>query len=459
MPPGNSSARSIAVLGAGITGLTAAFRLTQRGHRVRLFESSDRIGGVIRTEIADQWLIESGPNSLLASDEAVTSLIHELGLGPELLPASPSARNRYIVRQGKLIAAPLSPPALLRSKLFSPGAKLRIVAEMLQRPRVRNGDVTLEEFVRDHFGQEVVDYGLNPFVSGVYAGNPRKLSAQHAFPKLWEAERKHGSFLRAQMAAAKSSPRKSSSGIVSFRRGLHALPDALAARLPAGALSLNARVHALVRGVQWNIQWQSGGVVENSDFDAAVVALPADALAQLRFGPRSERLLASLDTIEHPPVSSLFLGFRRQDVGHPLDGFGLLVPEFERRSVLGVLFSSTLFPGRAPDGHVALTVLVGGTRNPELARLPPDALLATVEPDLQQLLGVRSPPVFQRYSFWPRAIPQYDVGYERHLKTIADVERANAGLRIGGQARDGISVPACIAAGEKLAASFGPPSA
>ncbi|MGH7944457.1 MAG: protoporphyrinogen oxidase [Opitutaceae bacterium] len=466
------SSKSIAVLGGGITGLTAAFRLTQRGHPVRLFEATNRIGGAIRTECADGWLIEAGPNSLLAGDPAVTALIDELGLGQERVAASPQARKRYIVRNGKLMAAPLSPPALLRSALFSTGAKFRVVRELLRRRVTRTGDVSLEEFGRDHFGQEIVDYGLNPLVGGVYAGTPKNLSARHAFPKLWQAEQTHGSLLRAQIGAARSTAGKTPAGIISFRRGLQSLPDAIAARLPDETLLLNARVEALeaVAGSGWTVIWNDGASSRTDAFDAVIAALPAPALAQLRFRSHAsgakpeterrqddhaklagERLLASLDAIEHPPVSSLFLGYRREDVAHPLDGFGILVPEMEQRSILGVLFSSTLFPGRAPDGAVALTVLVGGTRSPDLAGRSKEALLATVEPDLRQLLGVRGPVVFQRHTFWPRAIPQYNLGYERHLETMANVERTHRRLHIGGQARDGISLPACIAAGERLA--------
>jgi oxygen-dependent protoporphyrinogen oxidase len=450
----SSSAKSIAVLGAGITGLTTAYRLTQRGHRVRLFEISGRTGGAIRSELQEGWLIESGPNSILAGDSSLAALIDELGLSSEVVTANQAARNRYIVRRGVPIAAPLSPPALLTSPLFSLGAKARLISEMLARPRVRLGDVSLEEFIGSHFGQEVVDYALNPFVTGVYAGNPRKLSARFAFPKLWEMEQQHGSLIRGQVAVARIRRERGNAGIISFRRGLQTLTDCLAAKLPPPTIVLNARVEALVPGTPWNVVWHDGATTLTKTFDGIIATVPAPALAQLRFGPLGERPLASLDAIEHPPVSSLFLGYRREQVKHPLDGFGVLVPQVERRSVLGVLFSSSLFPGRAPAGHVALTVLVGGTRDPDIARLPTDNLLRAVEPDLQHLLGVAGPPQFQHHTFWPRAIPQYNLGYDVHLETMAAAERTYRGLFVGGQARDGISVPSCIAAGNRLAAQI-----
>ncbi len=443
---------SIAILGAGVTGLTAAYRLTQRGHRVRVFESSARVGGAIRTEIDGDWLIESGPNTLLAGDPALAALLDEIGLKPERLAASATARHRYLVRGGRVRALPASPPAFLTSPFFSVGARLRIVSEFLVRPRVRLADLSLADLVRDHFGQEVVDYALNPFVAGVYAGNPARLSARHAFPQLWEHEQRHGSLLRGQLAAAKTHRERRGAGIISFRRGLQMLPDALAAHLPAGTVALNARLEALVPGAPWSIVWHDGATTHTEHADTVLAALPAPALAQLRFGTLGERPLASLEAIEHPPVASLFLGYRREQVAHPLDGFGLLVPEVEQRSFLGVLFSSSLFPGRAPAGHVALTVIVGGTRQPATARLPVDRLLATIAPDLRELLGVTGAPVFQRHTFWPRAIPQYNLGYERHLETMTATERAHRGFWIGGQARDGIALPACIAAGERLAA-------
>jgi oxygen-dependent protoporphyrinogen oxidase len=448
----STSSQSIAILGAGVTGLTAAYRLMQRGFTVRVFAASDRVGGAIRTDISGEWLSEAGPNTLLGHAPATNVLIDELGLSAERTPAQPAAKNRYIVRRGVPVALPRSPGTLLISPLFSLGAKLRLLAEWRHRPLVRAADLSLQSFIHSHFGQEFVDYALNPFVTGIYAGDPAKLSAQYAFPQLWAMERTHGSLLRGQLVAARMTPRPKPRGIFSFRRGLQTLPDTLAARLPAGSLALGCRVEHLQPGPPWRISWIEGGSPHSAPFDQVIAALPAPALARLRFGPAATTPLASLDRIEHPPLTSLFLGFHRAQVAHPLDGFGLLVPAAEKRTILGVLFSSTLFPGRAPAHHVGLTVLIGGTRQPDLAQLSPEHTLAAITPDLQELLGVVGPPVFSRHTFWPQAIPQYNLGYADHLLTMQITEEAFPGFLIGGQARDGIALPACLAAGEALAA-------
>jgi oxygen-dependent protoporphyrinogen oxidase len=447
------SPKSVAVLGAGVTGLTAAYRLLKLGHRVRVFEQSAHVGGSVRTEEVDGWLVEAGPNSLLSGERAADALIDELGLAPERLAADPAAKNRYIVRRGRAIAAPVAPPALITSPLFSAGAKLRLISELWSKRRVRSTDVSLAEFVASHFGQEFVDYALNPFVGGVYAGNPAKLSARHSFPKLWELEQSHGSIIRGQIALAKERRARGEAraGIFSFRHGLQTITDTLAQRISPGAIALNAKLDAIVPGDRWSVVWHDDTATHTQVYDLVVAALPAPALAQLRIGTLGERPLAALQLIDHPPVSSLFLGFRRDQVTHPLDGFGVLVPEIEKRAVLGVLFSSSLFPGRAPLGHVALTVMVGGSRQPELARLPTDKLIEAVRRDLAELLGASGEPVFVRHNFWPRAIPQYNLGHEHFLAGMAAIEKQFPGLFIGGQARDGIAVPACMAAGEKLA--------
>jgi oxygen-dependent protoporphyrinogen oxidase len=452
---GNSSAQPpIAIIGGGITGLAAAHRLARQGRAFRLFEASARLGGNIRTERDGGWLLEAGPNSLQLTP-AVAALCTELGLQP--LPASPEAKNRYILRDGVPLAAPASPPGFLISPLFSPLGRLRALGDLLRRPVARPADISLADFGAAHFGRELVDYGLSPFVSGVYAGDIHKLSARHSFPSLWSAERVHGSIIRGMMAASKARrARGEPSGpppIVSFAEGLETLPRALAARLPAGSVELDARVNRLVPGRPWTLSWsRPGQPAQTETFAGVILALPAAALASLSVGADGKHPLGGLGVIEYPPVSSLFLGFKRDQVTHPLDGFGLLIPPVEHRVPLGVLFNSTLFPGRAPAGHVALTVMTGGALRPELARLDDTALLTRVRGDLAEILGVGGEPVFVRRHVWPRAIPQYNLDYERFLDLIARTEADLPGLLVGGHIRDGISVPACLAAGEKLAA-------
>ncbi|MGA3007501.1 MAG: protoporphyrinogen oxidase [Opitutaceae bacterium] len=445
----SNQSKRIAIIGGGITGLTAAWRLHSRGHRVRLFEAGERLGGAVRSERSDGWLVEAGPNTIQVGAGEIGALLDELGLGEKKLAANPAAKNRYLVRGGRLHALPASPSALLKSKLFSFSGKVRALADFLAPRLARTEDLSLAEFVRTHFGQELVDYALEPFVAGIFAGDPEMLSTRHSFPPLLEIERTHGSLLRGQIALARQRRAQGAPPpqLLSFPDGLQTVIETLAAALPAGTIALRAKIDAIQPGPPWRITWQEGACV--ADADAVILAIPAPALVRLHIGGGLP--LADLSTIEYPPVASLFLGFKREQVTHPLDGFGLLVPKRESLPMLGVLFSSTMFPGRAPAGHVGLTVMAGGARQPELARLLPDALLTAVMPGLRSLLGVRGNPVFARHTAWPHAIPQYNLGYERFHDVMASVEKSFPGLLIGGHVRDGIALSACITSGLRLA--------
>jgi oxygen-dependent protoporphyrinogen oxidase len=256
------------------------------------------------------------------------------------------------------------------------------------------------------------------------------------------------------IAAAKARKARGESGvapIVSFPDGLQTITDTLAVRLPPGALQLDTAVETIIPGRPLRLVWKRAGQTGSGEFDAVVLALPASGLAQLTFGALGERPLAVLEGIPQPPVSSLFLGYRREQVAHPLDGFGGLVPAKERREVLGILFSSTLFPHRAPEGHVGVTVFVGGTRQPENARLATPELLRRIAGDLRDLIGATGEPAYVRHTVWPRAIPQYVLGYERYREAMEAAERDVPGLFIGGNVRDGISLPDCVKSGAALA--------
>lgn len=451
----SSAPNSVAVIGGGITGLTTAYRLNQAGIRVTLFEASPRLGGPVCSTRDGDWLIESGPNSIQENSAELTQLISDLGLDAQRSAARPEAKNRYILRDGTPVAAPTSPGAFFGSKLFSPGTKTRLLAEVLKRPKIRPADISLADLIRDHFGEEIVDYGVNPFVSGVYAGNPEKLSARYAFPSLWKIERETGSIIRGQIKAAKAKrARGEATGappIISFREGLGMLPNALAAHLPSESIELNAQVKGLTPGQRWSVSWQRDGQPHVDSFDRVVLALPAHALSRLTIDSLGERPLAELAEINYPAVSSLFLGYRREQVAHPLDGFGMLIPQVEHRQMLGVIFSSALFTGRAPEGHVALTLMFGGVHRRDLGEATAETLLPIAQRELADLLGVKGDPVFTRAHRWPRAIPQYELGYGRFLEAMTRCENQHPGLFIGGHTREGIALTACIASGENLA--------
>ncbi len=363
-PPG----LPIAVLGAGITGLSAAWHLRRAGAAVVLFEASDRVGGVIESIREDGWLRETGPNSVLEGPPELADAIAATGLESRRLYAGEAAKNRFVVRDGRLQPMPASPGSFLRTRLFSSRAKLRLATELFRARGRRSAEESVAEFTVRRLGREFLDYAIDPFVGGVYAGDPGRLSVRHAFPKLLALEQEHGSLLRG--AIAKRNSRGGPAGrLFSFPDGLAELPLALARELGA-AVRRRTPVLALRRqDGAWAVVHERGGETRTERFAAVICALPGDALARLRIEgvPNAGGLSALLD-IEHPPVATVFTGFRREDVTHPLDGFGLLAPQVEHRRILGTLFSSSLFPQRAPAGHVALTTFVGGSRQPALGR-------------------------------------------------------------------------------------------
>lgn len=444
---------SVAVVGAGLTGLTAALRLKQRGNRVVVYEASDRIGGSIKSERRDGYLPELGPSTLAAPAGAVASLLTELGLDDSKVTASPAARHRYVVRKGRLVRLPMSPPELLTSRLLSNVAKLAIFGE----PLIEAGDSPLEEsvaaFVRRRFNQEVVDYVANPLLAGIFAGDPEQLSVRHAVPQLHALERTHGSVMKAfvQMMRARREAGHGASGpggVISFRNGLQELPDALGRELTS-EIRLRASVTQLRKGPRG---WTVGAAFQTPElYDAVVYAAPAHSLDEIDLDLPGGEKLSTLASIVHPPVAVLALGFRRDQVSHPLDGFGFLVPEVERRRVLGAVFSSTLFPDRAPEGHVMVTVFVGGTRDPDLVQADPQTLTARVLDDLRPLLGTQGDPTFRALQVWPKAIPQYVLGYGRFKEIAEDAERRNQGLVLAGTYKDGISLGDAILSGEQAA--------
>jgi oxygen-dependent protoporphyrinogen oxidase len=342
---------------------------------------------------------------------------------------------------------------LLTSRLFSNSAKLAIFGEPLLEASDSAVDESVAAFVRRRFNQEVVDYLANPFVAGTFAGDPEQLSLRHALPRLQALERTQGSLVKAFVQMMKGH-RANSQGqggpgsVMSFRDGLQELPDALGREL-----SSEVRLRSPVTQLRQSPRgWTVGAAFQTPElYDAVIYAAPAYSLDEIDLDLLGGERLSTLSSIVHPPVAVLALGFRREQVSHPLDGFGFLTPEVERRRVLGVVFSSTIFPDRAPEGHVMLTAFVGGTRDPDFVQADPQTLTARVLDDLRVLLGAQGEPTFRAVQVWPKAIPQYVLGYGRFKDIVDEVERRNPGLLLAGTYRDGVSLAEAIGSGERTA--------
>jgi oxygen-dependent protoporphyrinogen oxidase len=452
----DSTIKSVAVIGAGITGLTAAFCLKRRGVPVTVYEAGPRGGGVIQSVRKEGFLAEYGPNTILETSPLITQLVQDAGLALRRRDSAPTAEARYVVRYQRPILMPGSPLGFISTKLFSMRAKLAILREPFVKPRRDGVEESIAQFVQRRLNQEYLDHAIDAMVAGVYAGDPYQLSLLHAFPRLKALEDNYGSMIRGQILGAKERKKrkevaKSRAAKFSFDEGLQVLPDTLAAHL-GESLHLNTSVQSVTRGNDgWNVRTDAG----EENHSAVVYCGTAFGLAQLQLnaGPAGDLNipLELFSEVKYPPVASVVLGFKRGDVRHPCAGFGMLIPRIEGFKILGTIFSSSLFPDRAPAGHLTLTSYIGGARYPELAGLPPEKLIELTLADLRVLFGISGQPVFTHTAFYPRAIPQYNVGYGRFRQRLTEIEQQAPGFYFAGHYRDGVSLGDSIVSGVKLA--------
>ncbi len=448
----DSNATDVIVIGAGISGLTCAFLLQRAGKNVLLLEKADRFGGAIRSERRDGWLIEAGPNSTLETTPLLTQLIRDAGVEHAKMYASDKSNNRYILRDGALLPLPMTPMAFLATKLFSWKAKLRLFREPFIPPSPADANESVADFVKRRLGAEFLDYAINPFVAGVYAGDPGQLSVRAAFPKLFELEQKYGSLIKGQIKGAKERKKsgeesKQSARMFSFTDGMQTLTDAIADTLPrkvAGAEILSiAASDQDTAGRTYTVTFVADGQTNIVISRTLIIATPAQAAAKLTkaIAPDIQR---ALESIPYPPVAEVLTGFRPQPGMHSLDGFGFLIPKVEKRRILGTIFSSTIFRERAPEGHALLTTFIGGMRQPEEAERGDEEILITALSEQHALLGTPMQPVFSHVTSWKHAIPQYVDGHLDRMKTIDEAEAANPGLYFCANYRGGISVGDCV---------------
>jgi oxygen-dependent protoporphyrinogen oxidase len=443
----------VVVVGGGISGLTLAYRLEQRlpAAEVVVLERRPSPGGCVGTVERDGFRVEAGPNGFLDNNPATLDLCRELGLADRLVAASDAAgKNRYLLLGGRLRKLPNSLWSFVTSDVLSAGGKLGLLAERFRPPRRDGADESVDAFVRRRAGREAAETLADAFVTGIFAGDPARLSVRAAFPRLAAMEREHGSVTRGLAAArrkrkaeaaARGEPAARAGRMWSFREGLSVLIEALRGRLRRPP-ETGVAVRSLRRrpGGGWLVHAEGRDAWEA---DAVALTCPAYEAAGLLADVDAE-LAGPVGGIAYNRVAVVAVGYRAADVPAPLDGFGYLSRQRDRRDVLGVQWCSSIFPGRAPPAFVLLRALCGGEGRPEVVGWDDDRLLAAVRGELAAALGVRAAPVFHYVVRWDRAIPQYRLG---HLERVAAIEGRLThwpGLFLGGNAYRGVALNDCV---------------
>jgi oxygen-dependent protoporphyrinogen oxidase len=422
----------VAVIGGGISGLTTAFLLKRKRIDAVVFESSDKVGGNVQTIEKDGYTIEQGPNSLLRSPRLV-ELVRLLGLENEVIAANAAAQKRYILWHGKLES--MGPRSFVNG-YFSLKTLLALAREPFVRSRAPEGE-SVAQFVSRRINSEFLDKAIDPFVSGVYAGDPNDLSMRSAFPKLYEMERDFGSLIMGSFRRKKEHVDTEFPRTFSFRGGLKTLIDTLAARTGEG-LRLASSVEKIDGIGDGRFR------VNGEEFDAVVISTPAWVAAGL-VRDRDLELSGSLAEINYPQVAVAVTGFRTEDIGKKLDGFGFLIPSKEGRPILGTLFHSAVFPERAPRGNQLLMTFVGGVHNGnKLDEMTDDEIKQLVTEQLRELLDVTGEPELFHLKRWKHAIPQYRNGYENVMARCAEFEKDNPGMYFCSNFYRGVSMGDCV---------------
>jgi protoporphyrinogen/coproporphyrinogen III oxidase len=438
--------KKIAIAGAGITGLTAAWVLQKKGCEVTVFEKKDQPGGSIKSVESDGWLAEYGPNTFQLKSQKILNFFDDLNLTGQLIEADSKASKRFVVNNGELVEVPSGALDFFRSSLFSMKGKLRLLRE----PFVGKSNDSMESlssFVERRLGRDVLDNAVDPFVAGIYAGTPENLSVRLAFPKIYNLEQQYGSLITGAVRKGihNRKNKKFKTKLISFDKGLQVLPNRISSQIKN--IRFNTEVSRVEQGSN-GIKLIAGGV-RYDNFDHVLLNMPLYKFSdQLIEG--GDTLFDSLNSAPYPPLSVILTGYERKQVQHPLDGFGFLVPLNESRKILGSLFNSSLFPNRAPAGYVMITTFVGGMRQPVLAAKDSEELKDIVQSEHSELLGITGTPKFFDHIFWPNSIPQYTTEYDRVLKSIDMVEKKNPGVYLIGNFRGGISMPDCIENGLKI---------
>lgn len=453
--------KHVVVIGGGISGLTAAYRLHRAGARVTLLEASDHLGGVIGSVREGDCLLETGPDCWASNKPAAMELANELGLGDQIIGTRPGTRRSFILHHGRLkrlpegffLISPMSVRALLKTPILSWPGKLRMAFELFKGVRRDDADESLASFVRRRFGKEALERIAQPMIAGIYTADPEKLSLKATFPAFIEMERKHGSVIKALRKRAKGEAGKAQSGgevskaagpryglFVTFKGGMSTLPDALVAALPEGSIRKNTRTTglAMVDG-GWRVETEN----DSLQADAVVLALQSHLSAGL-IRDTDPALADALAEIEYAGAAVVNFIFDRDQIAHAMDGIGAVIPGVEHRRIVAFSFSSVKFEGRAPEGKAVVRVFMGGALQPEIAKMsqPEQTQLALEE--LRALIGIKGEPKYSVAGSHLGAMAQYHVGHLDRVAGIRKLAQAHPTLAVIGNGFDGVGIPDCV---------------
>jgi oxygen-dependent protoporphyrinogen oxidase len=443
----------VVVIGGGISGLSCAYRLWQLGVPFALLEADERAGGLIGTVEQDGFLFETGPQSFQGTD-SMLDLIREVGVENDLCQADPRA-PRYVLRNGRMEKVPMSPQAILGTSLLGLGARFRIASEALRTTRPPKEEESIAQFVRRKFGHEILEYLVAPFVSGVYAGDPEKLSLRAAFPSLDEWERSFGSILRGAMKSRTARGEKQGTPpLCSFHHGNAMLTRTMAAKLGENA-RFGARADAVTRAegngsASYQVRFTQKDRTETIEARAVVIAAPAYAASHLVEGI-SVPVARALSGIQYAGVAVASAGYYAQQVGEVTDGFGVLIPRSERYRTLGIVWNSSLFPDRGGDGRIAITSFIGGATDPDVLEKTDEEILAIVEDESARIMKITGRPIIARMWKHPKALPQYNLGHGHIVEMVRESERSISGLYFVGNYLEGPSIGKCVDRGSQIA--------
>lgn len=474
--------KQFAVIGAGITGLAAAWRLVSRSPdaQVTIYEASDRVGGIIHTIQRDEFLIEKGPDSFITNKPGAVELCREIGFTDQLIPTDETWRRSLVLRRGKpvpvpdgfMLMAPAKPMAIITTPLLSAAGKLRLLSEAFIPARKSTDDESLANFVRRRFGHQTLDRLVQPLVGGIYTSDPEKLSIQATLPRFPEMEKKYGSVIRGALAGQKRAASDADSAgsgaryglFLTARNGLSSMTEAIAAACrQTGRVQIHlsetisdispnqlnpqsAAEHAASPG--WLLKRKNR---KDEVFDAVIITLPTHAASRLLAWDQADELREALDSIPYASSAVVVSGHRLTDFNHPLDAFGLVIPDKEGRKILAVSFTSRKFCGRAPEGCVLLRTFVGGAMQPELMDLNDHQIMEIVRGELTAILGMKHEPVFEQVTRYARAMPQYHVGHAQRVDRIESCLSRFPGIKLAGSAYHGVGIPDSIVSGNMAA--------